>query len=343
MADQGVTAAKINSDVAGAGLTQDLTGALQVNADEDTIEVVDDTVRIKDQGVHRAKIEDQAVDSTKIDWGTTGTQVSAADLPIVNSANKFAGTSVEAALNELGEAAMVSTEVAGEAIGVSDLVCIRRDATGTAKLYKASADASDNYVGATAILSDLTFTAIVPSGNDIRVRLVDPGVVNAALAVSLSGQDVTISLATDSTGSLISTASDISAAVGASATVSQVVDVAVSGTGINIQAAAEFTSLTGGFDFSDNGRWEVYGMAMDAAVAEGDSVRVKKIGRLACTFVTPPSAEQIGRTVYLSINKGKAVIGDAPNSSFSGIVSLGRLVSLTEVEFRAPILRGVNG
>jgi hypothetical protein len=343
LADQGVTAAKINPDVAGAGLTQDLTGALQVNADEDTIEVVDDTVQIKDQGVHRAKIEDQAVDSTKIDWGTTGTQVSAADLPIVNAASKFAGTSVEQALNELGEAAMVSTESAGEALGIGDLVCMRRDATGAAKLYKASADASDNYVGATVTLGDLTFTAVVPSGNDIRVRLVDPGVVNAALAVSLVGQDVTISLATDVTGSLTSTASDISTAVGASPTVSQVVDAAVSGTGINIQAAAEFTSLTGGFDFNDNGRWEVYGMAMDAAVAEGDSVRVKKIGRLACTFVAPPSVEHIGRTVYLSINKGKAVIGDAPTGSFSGIVSLGRLVSLTEVEFRAPILRGVNG
>jgi hypothetical protein len=84
-------------------------------------------------------------------------------------------------------------------------------------------------------------------------------------------------------------------------------------------------------------------MAMDAAVAAGDDVRVKKIGRLACTFVTAPSAEHIGRTVYLSINKGKAVISEAPTNSFSAIVALGRLVSLTEVEFRAPSLRGVNG
>lgn len=343
LADQGVTAAKINPDVAGAGLTQDLTGALQVNADEDTLEVVDDTVQIKDQGVHRAKIEDAAVDSTKIDWGTEGTQVSAANLPIVNSLGRFSGTTTEEALDEINDAAMVSIGQSGEAIGAGDLVCVRRNELGEPKLYKASADAGDNYVSATATIGDLAFTAVVPSGNDIRVRLVDPVIVNASLAVSVSGQDVTVSLATDGTGSITSTASEIATAIGASPTVSNVVAVAISGTGANIQSAAEFTSLNGGYDFNDNGRWEVYGMAMDAAVSEGTPIRVKKIGRLACTFVSAPAAEHIGRTVYLSINKGKAVIGEAPTSSFSGIVSLGRLVSLTEVEFRAPVLRGVNG
>jgi hypothetical protein len=46
-----VTAAKIDSDVAGAGLTQDSNGALQVNPDNVTIEISSDAVRLKNTTV----------------------------------------------------------------------------------------------------------------------------------------------------------------------------------------------------------------------------------------------------------------------------------------------------
>jgi hypothetical protein len=63
---QAVTAAKIASDVAGPGLTQDGIGALQVNVDINTLEVVSDSVGIKDSGVTELKIADNAVTSNKI-------------------------------------------------------------------------------------------------------------------------------------------------------------------------------------------------------------------------------------------------------------------------------------
>ena len=343
LANLSVTAAKLNSDTAGAGLTQDQSGALKVNADEDTIEVVSDTVRIKDQGVHRAKVEDLAIDKTKIDFGLTGTKVSATELPIHDTAGKFTATNVEDALAEFADDALVSTVTSGEAIGIGDLVCIKRNSSAAPRLYKASSDSSDNYVAGSLVVGDVTFTAVTPSGNTIRVRFVNPGVVNATLAVTVSGQDITVSLATGITGSITSTASQISTAVNADTTANALVYAAVSGVTNQVQAASSYAYLAGGCDFNDNGRWEVYGMAMDSAVSAGSDVRVKKLGRLACTFITAPTADQIGKTVYLSTNKGKAVIGEAPTSSFSGIVSLGRLVSLTEVEFRAPVLRGVNG
>jgi hypothetical protein len=63
---QAVTAAKIASDVAGPGLTQDGSGALQVNVDINTLEVVSDAVGIKDSGVSELKIANNAVTTNKI-------------------------------------------------------------------------------------------------------------------------------------------------------------------------------------------------------------------------------------------------------------------------------------
>lgn len=61
-----VTAAKINSDVAGDGLSQDGLGALQVNVDTVTLEISSDSLRIKDSGVSELKIADSAVTTSKI-------------------------------------------------------------------------------------------------------------------------------------------------------------------------------------------------------------------------------------------------------------------------------------
>ena len=63
---QAVTAAKIASDVAGPGLTQDGSGALQVNVDINTLEVASDAVGIKDSGVTELKIANNAVTTNKI-------------------------------------------------------------------------------------------------------------------------------------------------------------------------------------------------------------------------------------------------------------------------------------
>ncbi len=54
-------------------------------------------------------------------------------------------------------------------------------------------------------------------GNDISVELADPGAPDAALAVTVTGTDVRVGLATDAAGAVTSTASDVVAALNAQA------------------------------------------------------------------------------------------------------------------------------
>lgn len=64
--DDAVTAAKINANVAGNGLTQATSGALDVNPDDSTIEIVSNAVRVKDLGIVTAKLAVDSVTTTKI-------------------------------------------------------------------------------------------------------------------------------------------------------------------------------------------------------------------------------------------------------------------------------------
>jgi hypothetical protein len=54
-------------------------------------------------------------------------------------------------------------------------------------------------------------------GNDISVELVDPGAANQALSVSVTGKDIRVSLGTDATGAVTSTAAQVVAALNANA------------------------------------------------------------------------------------------------------------------------------
>lgn len=67
IASTAVTAAKINSDVAGLGLVKNGgTGALDVNVDNSTIEIATDTVQVKNAGVTGAKIANDTITNTNI-------------------------------------------------------------------------------------------------------------------------------------------------------------------------------------------------------------------------------------------------------------------------------------
>jgi hypothetical protein len=342
LAAASVTAAKLAADTAGAGLVQNVSGALDVNPDNSTVEVVSDTIRVKDAGITTAKIAPLAVDATKIDFGTGTNQVKGANIPLIDAANQFATKNVAAALAELATAGYIESFTAGETIGQGDVITLRRDASNVLKAFKASAAGSDNYISGTLVVADLTFTAVTPSGNNISVVYINPQVINAALSVSATGNAISISLATDGSGAITSTASQINTAVNSSPSASALVSSAVTGTGSTIQTAHTAAFLSGGMDFNDNGRWSVEGMALDAATS-GASFRVQKFGALAANFVSAPTASQIGQDVYLSINQGKLAVATAPTNTNDAIVYVGRLRSLTQVEFKASILRGVNG
>lgn len=85
------------------------------------------------------------------------------------------------------------------------------------------------------------------AGNSIRVAHIEAG-TSTALSVVVSGQDITVNLATDSGGVGTSTAAQVAAAVLASAPASALVVATATGTGADLAAAGAMTSLVGGQD-----------------------------------------------------------------------------------------------
>lgn len=96
----------------------------------------------------------------------------------------------------------------------------------------------------------LTYTADAEGtvGNSITVALVDPADTDQALAVSVTGSAITVSLATDSLGAITSTATLIAAAVNANAAAAALVT--VTGSGASAVTELTATALSGGVDYA---------------------------------------------------------------------------------------------
>ncbi len=99
-------------------------------------------------------------------------------------------------------------------------------------------------------LSDVTYTAANAgiAGNTISVSYADPGAASQPLAVSVSGNDITVSLATDGTGAITSTAAQVAAAVNGDPAASALVSAAPEGAGTGVVQAAAASTLDGGLD-----------------------------------------------------------------------------------------------
>lgn len=110
--------------------------------------------------------------------------------------------------------------------------------------------AAEAIIQAIAANADVLYTAaaVGTEGNQIRVQYVDPEATDAVLAVTVSGNDITVSLATDATGTITSTANDVVTAVNGSAEASDLVTAAndAGNDGTGIVNAIDFTSLAGG-------------------------------------------------------------------------------------------------
>jgi hypothetical protein len=100
--------------------------------------------------------------------------------------------------------------------------------------------------------NDLVFTAkeAGTEANSIRVRYVDPGAPSASLSVGVSGNDITVNLATDGSSVITSTATQVKDAVNAHATAKNMVSAALkSGNdGTGVVTALAFTNLANGTD-----------------------------------------------------------------------------------------------
>jgi hypothetical protein len=112
----------------------------------------------------------------------------------------------------------------------------------------AVASLSTNLTGATN--NDLDFTAKWDgaSGNSISVQYVDPGAASQSLSVSVTGYAIQVSLATNGSSTITSTAALVEAAVEAHATAAELVSVAnkAANDGTGVVAAMAKTNLSSG-------------------------------------------------------------------------------------------------
>jgi len=120
----------------------------------------------------------------------------------------------------------------------------------TGKLEKAAATLETSMTGAN---NDIALTAKGEwQGKDgalITLTLVDPSANSQSLAVTVSGFAISASLATDGSGDITTTASELIAAINAHATAGQMVTAALKGTdtGAGVVTALSATNLSGGF------------------------------------------------------------------------------------------------
>jgi hypothetical protein len=136
----------------------------------------------------------------------------------------------------------------------------------------------------------LTYTVDVAgvNGNDYFVELVDPGANDQALAVSVKGQRITVSLATGAGGAITSTGAEVFAAVNTAAG-----GVTVTHTGASTGAAAVVAAevnLAGGV---------AAGVASLAGVASSLDVAVESASRTLYATVT--GAIPVGKIVVFGI------------------------------------------
>lgn len=129
--------------------------------------------------------------------------------------------------------------------GVIGIVGTAPDAAGATAATLSTGRASAN----TAI--DFTAAAAGLAGNQISVNLVDPAANSATLAVAVSGNAITVTLATDASGVITSTAGDVVTAVNGDADASALVSAAngtgSDGTGV-VKATGRALNLTAGAD-----------------------------------------------------------------------------------------------
>jgi flagellin len=140
--------------------------------------------------------------------------------------------------NILGTLADVVSAIAADqtAGGAAEFVLASGDTAGTtlvadnggATLFTDGHDGTNNDVSFTDVRTD-------PSAGTVRLEFADPSAADQALSISINSSgddhDITVNLATDADGNIISTAADVAAAINAHSTASTLVNASFEGDG----------------------------------------------------------------------------------------------------------------
>ena len=174
-------------------------------------------------------------------------------------------------------------------------------------------DAVDPEAGvkASGELGGLTFTAVNEgeAGNEIEIVFADPGSSNASLGIEVEGTKITVNLATDASGDITSTATEIAEAITEHSGASALVE--VSGTG-GTAVAAGAKKLEGGADgVPGSDATPVLGMPggsiADLRVANVDDVTEDELDGLANAGVlTQKGADSAITNVNIAIEQVSA-------------------------------------
>jgi len=170
LADDSVTAAKLNADTAGLGLTQAAGGELDVNVDDTTVEISTDTLQVKDAGISTAKLADDSVSAAKLNSDTAGLGLSQAaggelDVNVDDASIEINVDTLRVKASGIG-----STELADDAVTSAKLATdsVGDDAINYSDIKMRSAAATDPF---TASLTR-TFTHNW-STTDVLVEVID--------------------------------------------------------------------------------------------------------------------------------------------------------------------------
>lgn len=113
------------------------------------------------------------------------------------------------------------------------------------------------------------------SGNSITLTYVNPGTASQPLGISVTGSDITVNLATNSSSVVNSTATQIKSAIESNSAANALVYATLLGNGSGTAAAFTETSLAGGED--PDRYFEVINATVDTGGTVGDIVLVQQI------------------------------------------------------------------
>lgn len=170
--------------------------------------------------------------------------------------------------------------------------------------------------------ASLTFTAKATGtrGNLLRVRLVDPAEANADLTITVAGNDISVSLATDGTQAITSTAADVVAAINASAVANVLVVADDDGDGTGVVSQVTWQTLTGGVDeaFPLNQPVLVTNVRKAAGSAGGTGTLKDALIAIADQCQTPTVVVRVAEAQAQDSN----VIGNTDGGVYTGMQAL---------------------